>query len=130
MPQFGPKSKRKLSTIHPDLQRVCNEVIKWYDYTVLVGHRGREAQDEAFDKGRSKLKWPRSKHNQTPSLAVDVAPYPVDWNDHGRFHLLAGYMLHAAAQLGIRLRWGGDWDGNPRTKNNFNDLPHFEIKES
>jgi hypothetical protein len=32
--------------------------------------------------------------------------------------------------MGIKIRWGGDWDMDTETKdNNFDDLVHFEIKE-
>ena len=32
--------------------------------------------------------------------------------------------------MGLKIRWGGDWDMDTQVKdNNFDDLPHFEIKE-
>ena len=40
-------------------------------------------------EGRSKLSWLESKHNCEPSRAVDIAPYPIDWDDRERFsHLV------------------------------------------
>jgi len=65
-----------------------------------------------------------------PSLAVDVAPYPIDWNDRERFCYFAGYVKGIAKSLGTELRWGGDWDRDTQVKdNNFDDLPHFELVE-
>ena len=30
--------------------------------------------------------------------------------------------------LGVRLRWGGDWDSDLEVDDNdFDDLPHFEL---
>lgn len=35
----------------------------------------------------------------------------------------------AAHKLGVRITWGGDWDGDKSFKDNkFNDLPHFEYR--
>ena len=71
-----------------------------------------------------------SKHNQEPSLAVDVAPWPIDWNDSHRFYHFAGFVLGIAAALNIRLRWGGDWDSDFDLRDQtFFDLPHFELEE-
>jgi len=112
------------------LQEVCAEVIMVMDFAVITGHRGMEAQNEALASGRSKLAFPRSKHNTFPSLAIDIAPYPIDWHDHKRFILLAGIMLGIAHKHNIKLRWGGDWKSNFNLKENkFPDLPHFEIVE-
>ena len=80
--------------------------------------------------GNSKVKFPNGKHNKSPSVAVDVAPYPIDWKDRDRFHYFGGYVLGIAAMMGLRIRWGGDWDMDTQTKDNkFDDLVHFEIKE-
>jgi peptidoglycan LD-endopeptidase CwlK len=128
MPQFGQKSQEILSTCDVRLQHIFNEVIKDIDCTVLCGHRDQAAQDEAFKTGKSKQPWPTSKHNSSPSLAVDVAPYPVDWNNLGRFYFLAGLVQGTACRLGYKIRWGGNWSGDLQmAKQNFNDFPHFEI---
>jgi peptidoglycan L-alanyl-D-glutamate endopeptidase CwlK len=130
MPSFGSTSKERLSTIDHRLRMACEEAIKLYDFTVLVGHRTEQEQNKAFAEAKSKLHWPKSKHNQLPSLAVDIAPYPIDWNDTKRFYYLAGLMKGCAAKLGYKLRWGGDWDGDGDFKDqSFNDLVHFEIIE-
>jgi len=42
--------------------------------------------------------------------------------------MLAGVMLNAAQEMGIRVRWGGDWDGDGSTKDQtFHDLGHYEL---
>jgi len=128
MPVFGTASRKKLDTCHQELQSVCDLVIETYDFTVLEGMRSNERQEELFRQGKSKLRAGQSKHNQTPSLAVDVAPYPIDWENRARFYLLAGMMFQAATDLNIKLRWGGDWDGDwVHTDQTFHDLPHFEL---
>lgn len=128
MYKFSSKSKAQLLTCHPELQRLFREVIKGYDCTIIQGHRGKEEQDEYFRTGKSKLEWPLSKHNKNPSLGVDVAPYPIDWNDLNRFYHFGGYVKGVADQLDINIRWGGDWDGdNDLNDQTFNDLVHFEL---
>jgi len=128
MPEFGTASAKQLSTCHQDLIDICHIVIETYDFSVLEGFRSNARQDELFRQGKSKLQTGESKHNNNPSLAVDIAPYPIDWDNPKRFYLLAGMMFQAAAQLSISLRWGGDWDGDwIHTDQSFHDLPHFEL---
>lgn len=134
MPVFSKSSKKKLDTCDPRLQEIFNIVVKKYDCTIVCGHRDKYSQDLAHAQGNSKLLFPQSKHNQNPSLAIDVAPYyrgiGLDWSDAGGFYLLAGYVMRVADELGYKLRYGGDWDGDHRTKDQtFNDLVHFELAE-
>lgn len=128
MPKFSERSLRLLSTADERLQRLFQEVVKTYDCTILCGHRGKEDQEEAYRAGKSKVLWPHSKHNRMPSLAVDVAPFPVDWQDLRRFYMFAGYVKRTAEQMGIPIRMGADWDGDFEIKDqSFHDLPHFEL---
>lgn len=130
MANFSESSKKRLATCDDRLQKLMNEVIKYQDFTVLCGHRGKEEQDDAFRTGASTKRWPDSKHNRNPSPAIDVAPYPVDWNDKARFARLVGFIECIAMQQGLKLRWGGDWNGNMRTTDEkFVDMPHLEIVE-
>ena len=130
MPYFGRLSTQRLSTCDERLQDICNEAIKVYDFSVLCGHRDEIEQKKLFREGKSKLEYPHSKHNSIPSLAVDIAPYPLIWDDFGRFKFLAGVMFAIAHSKGIRLRWGGDWDGDfDFNDQKWYDMPHFEIKE-
>lgn len=128
MPVFSKVSLERLATCHTKIQAVMNEVIKYEDFIVIEGHRGQEAQDKAFREGKSKLKWPQGKHNTLPSNAIDIAPYPLDWNDSLAFARLAGYVQAVADAMGIAVRWGGDWDGDGKSKDErFLDLVHFEL---
>lgn len=130
MPAFSQSSAAKLATCDARLQRLFERVVQIVDCTVICGYREKAEQDEAVRLGRSKTPWPQSRHNVYPSRAVDVAPYPLDWADTRRFDHFAGVVRGVAAQLGIRVRWGGDWDGDfDLADQSFNDLPHFEIVE-
>jgi len=128
MPRFGSRSRKNLATCDEDLQDLFNEVIKYVDCSVICGHRNKEDQDKAFKEKRTKVKFPNGRHNSNPSRAVDVVPYPIDWDDRERFHLFAGFVLGIAQSMEINIRWGGDWNKNFEVDdNNFDDFPHFEL---
>jgi hypothetical protein len=119
--QFSKRSSDNLAQCDPRLQKVAHEAANYFNFTIICGHRGQEEQDRAWREGRSKLRFPRSKHNQAPSLAMDCVPYPLDWNDTKAFQEMARVMKQAAKTVGVDLVWGGDWKG-------FVDMPHFEVK--
>ena len=129
MPRFSQRSKDRLDTCHPDLRKVFNEVIKHVDCTILEGVRTLDRQKELVRTGKSKTL--KSKHlpgSDGLSRAVDVAPYPIDWNNKERFYIFAGFVKGIAAEMGIKIRMGADWDGDFTTRDQtFHDLPHFEL---
>ena len=124
MAEFGYASSRRLDTCHPSLQVLFRAVVHEFDCSVLEGHRSNERQLDLLnaDPPRTTLGPGKSTHNVTPSRGIDVVPYPVDWDDTGRFQHFAGYVKGVAAMLGIKIIWGGDWKS-------FKDFPHFEIVE-
>lgn len=139
MPKFSNASLAALSSCHKDLQAIAHEAIKYYDFKALEGHRGREAQNAAVAAGNSKVRWPNGKHNAFPSMAMDLAPYPIDWAGNtkalSRFAYLAGVIDVVATRLleegkiKHRVRWGSDWNMNedPRDEK-FMDWGHFELR--
>lgn len=130
MPLFSQTSLDRLSTCDRRLQKVFMEVIRHFDCVILEGHRNQVAQDKAFAEGKSKLKWPNGNHNSMPSKAVDCMPFPIDWKDRERMTLFAGFVMGIAQSMGIKLRWGGDWNQNTQVKDNsFDDLVHFEVQD-
>ena len=130
MPRFGKKSKEQLATCDERLIKIFNEVIKTVDCSVLEGHRSEDRQNALYEEGKTKVKYPQGRHNKFPSRAADVVPYPIDWDDRERFHLFAGFVLGTAKQMGIELRWGGDWNINWFVDDNkFDDFPHFELRK-
>ena len=132
MPRFGKRSKERLRGVDARLVNVLNEVVKYFAITVIEGLRSQKRQDELVAEGKSKTKF--GKH--VLGKAVDIAPYPIDWQARDDFHLLGGFVLGVASQMGVNVRWGGDWSasslykGKRTTKDNsFDDLVHFELKE-
>jgi len=137
MPSFSRRSLDRLATCHPDIRAVFDEVIRHRDCTIIEGVRDRETQAEYVRTGRSKTM--NSRHLKQPdgfSHAVDVAPYPVDWQDPKAFALFAGYVLATAdrmkedGQISRSLVWGGDWDGDGNVReHSFFDGPHFQLEK-
>ena len=131
MNRYSRASEERLKTVHPNLALVFRTVLPSWDHTIICGHRGEEAQTRAYRMGQSKVRFPNSKHNEYPSLAVDVAPYPIVWSDYYRFYYFAGYVQRVALELGVKIRFGGDWDMDTFAQNDqsFFDLVHFELIE-
>lgn len=127
---LGTTSNQRLDTCHVKLQRLIREVSRRLslrlrqklDLTVVCGYRGEVEQNQAWRDGNSDKQWPDSRHNQTPSTAVDVAPYPLNWADHELFMLLIGYIMAVADDLGIEIEVGALW----RKK----DRPHIQLTEA
>jgi len=130
MPILSNNSIEKLRSCHPDLKVLFNQVVLFRECKVLCGHRDKVGQDIAFWAGASKLKYPKSKHNQWPSLAVDVAPViggKISF-DQNQCYEFGGFVKGIAAVKNINVRWGGDWDQDFNVNDQkFNDLLHFEL---
>lgn len=139
MPKFSARSQSRVDTCHPLIKKVMDEAIKdGPDFTVICGHRSVEEQQALYAQGRTK---PgdivthvdginrKSKHNEFPSHAVDIVPYPSLYADKSRCVLLGAYVMGIAHGLDVPLHWGADWDSDWDLKEHpFVDLPHFELR--
>ena len=116
--KLGIRSLQNLSGVHPDLVAVVKRAIQIteVDFTVIEGVRSRERQKQLVAKGASKTM--NSRH--ITGHAVDMVPWPIDWDDLERFEIMANAMKQAAEELDIPIVWGGDWK-------TFYDGPHFEL---
>jgi len=121
MPKFilGKRSTDNLNGVHPDLVRVVKRALELseVDFTVIEGLRTKERQAELLKQGFTRTM--NSRH--IVGQAVDIVPLPVDWNNKARFGLVAAAMKKAAAELGVKITWGGDFK-------TFVDLPHYQIE--
>lgn len=156
MPYLGSTSSAITKTCHPDLQKVIRKAILKYNFSVTEGYRGEEEQNAHFRAGRSKLKYPESKHNRQPSEAAHLVPYPAMWPDtfkamartvpainsfpdreayvrehvkrYARFYMLAQVVMDTAKELNVEIRGGFDWDKDGDIMDQtFDDLSHFEL---
>ena len=122
--KFGKVSKKRLATLHPELQMVLNEVIKVYDVSIICGYRDETAQEQAFKDKTSTKRYPNSNHNVSPSNAVDLAPWDngIDWENIYEFYYMGGIVMAIAKRLGIKLEWSGRWTGS------LIEYGHFQLE--
>ena len=115
---LGARSLGSLSGVHPDMVAVVKRAIEitGVDFTVIEGLRTVERQRTLLNDGKSTTM--NSRH--ITGHAVDMVPWPVDWNDLERFEVMSEAMKTAAEELEIPIVWGGDWKS-------FYDAPHFEL---
>lgn len=146
MSHYSRRSKDRLATADADLQALFNSIVPDFDNTILYGHRTPAEQYELWERGRVLVNgvWVvenvlevvtykdgfdrLSKHNFSPSLAVDAVPYPIDWKDENRMCYFAGMVMERARAMGLNIRWLGDGDQDTQLADErFMDLPHFEL---
>lgn len=143
MYKFSNKSKEKLKTCHPDIQKILEVLITMYDFSIIEGHRPLATQQHYYREGKSKLDGinKKSKHQSYPSMAVDIMPYKNGTNafsgiekDTRRFYNMMGmvksiaFLLKKEGLIEHDVRFGLDWDGDDTFNDqNFDDCPHFEL---
>lgn len=156
--KLGQRSLARLDGVHPSLVRVVVRAAAMADtaddFTVIEGVRSKEQCYINFGKGRTaaqckaagvpasyaaptaaKVTWLSnplaSKHVVQKSghgHAVDLAPYPIDWNDYARFDRLGALIMAAAKVEKVAIRWGADWDRDGKLRERGEtDSPHFEL---
>lgn len=136
--KLSAQSLGRLAGVDPRLVQVVQRAIQLsdQDFMVLCGVRTRREQSELYAQGRTKpgpvVTWTlQSRHLPAADgygKAVDLVPYPVDWNDLAKFDAISRAMFKAADELNVAIRWGADWDRNgiAREKGET-DSPHFEL---
>ena len=120
MPFLSAASQRRLDGAHPLLRQLFTAVAADVPIAILDSQRGRAAQEQAFALGHSRAHFGQSAHNWQPALALDVVPFPIDWNDLSRFRALGALVKAKAIAFGIPIVWGGDWP-------TLQDMPHYEL---
>lgn len=122
--RFSDRSLRNLRGVHPDLVRVMERALHTspVDFIVIEGLRTRERQSELVASGASRTM--NSRH--LTGHAVDLLP--IGPNGRGEFawplyERLAPAVKQAAEDLGVAIKWGGDWTS-------FRDGPHFELERA
>lgn len=124
--KFGETSLKRMQGVHPLLRQCAERALSYgiLDLTVVPygGLRTLDDQRQLVAKGASQTL--NSLHRVQPETgfghAIDLAPYPLDWNNIERFMLAGTLMFRAAMELGVPLEWGGHWK-------NFKDYPHFQL---
>ena len=121
-----PRDHERLQGVHPDLVRVVMLARQYTPFIVLEGLRNVERQAKLVQIGASRTM--NSRH--ITGHAVDLGYWLDDGDgkvengeirwDWPLYHQQAAAMKAAAAHLGVKITWGGDWKSFP-------DGPHFEL---
>jgi len=96
-----------------------------YPIQCICGERNEKDQNEAFSQKKSKLKYPNSKHNKSPSTAGDFVPDPdrnpktISWVDLKEFEIMCLAFESFAEKYEIKIKLGRDFS--------FKDWPHIEL---
>ena len=136
MPVYGKRSNEVRDTLHPHLKRVFDQVLKHYDHALLEGHRSEETHKKYVKQKRTRVPYSKTMHRFNPSRAVDATPWPIpdkwgdiSWKERAKFYHFAGIVKATAFDMGINIRWGGDWNqNNDFDDQTFDDLVHFELR--
>ena len=124
---FSKNSLKCLAELDPRLRALATLMLEKQvmDFAIICGHRGEAEQNAAFAAGRSKVKYPYSKHNANPARAYDRVPYPIplnaagEWDDKSpAWERLAALERQCADELGIKIANTIPWD-----------RPHCELAE-
>lgn len=125
---FSDKSLKKLYTCHPLLVELMLYAIRTSedDFSIICGFRSDKDQQKAYENEKSDLDAGESNHNKKPSLAVDIATYPIpttpkEWHDAiPTFIELGDHIQKCAAFIDIPIVWGGNWRSG--------DYGHYELE--
>ena len=135
MAKYSNRSEDRLKECHQDLQTIFNYVIRFWDNTIITGHRGETEQNKKYRLGQSAVKYPNSYHNTEPSMAVDSVPYPSLYGSRDNMIAYGGFVMGVAAMLKSYgaiehdLVWGHDWDDDQDLEDtNFEDTGHFQLR--
>lgn len=122
--KWGKASSDRLATCDKRLQDLANMMLERspFDLTITFGYRTKDEQEKAYKDGKSRAKFGESKHNVFPSKAIDICPYPINWDDKDpRWTEMALNAMWCSGKLNISIKWGG-------TFKSIKDYPHFEIE--
>lgn len=129
--KFSKTSRERLETCDGALIQVMEDALRAseVDFGIAEGHRSLERQAELFTQEKTTVL--RSKHNETPSQAVDIYAWvngKANYETHNLAYI-AGVVHRVAYEYGLNIRWGGNWNGNSEiiTDQSFDDLVHFEL---
>lgn len=122
--RFSNRSLEQIATLEGRLQDICEVAIMLVGFSVIEGYRSEKEQTRLYAEGHSKLKYPQSRHNETPSEAMDLVPYTGSTKpSNEQWDYLSNAIKYVGQQHNVEIIWGGDWKENP-------DRYHFELQES
>ncbi|PHI31048.1 M15 family metallopeptidase [Budvicia aquatica] len=129
--KFSQRSENNLKGVNANLVKVVRRALEItsVDFTVIEGVRTLARQEQLYAQGRTApgkiVTWTmKSKH--IDGNAVDLLPV-TGWDNLSSFKAVSKAMFQAANELGVKIIWGADWNGNGIQEKGETDSPHFEI---
>ncbi|CQD79182.1 peptidase M15B and M15C DD-carboxypeptidase VanY/endolysin [Yersinia intermedia] len=129
--RFSQRSENNLKGVNPALVKVVRRALELspIDFIVIEGVRTVARQQQLYAQGRTTpgkvVTWiMKSKH--IDGNAVDLLPV-TGWDNLASFKAVSKTMFQAASELGVKITWGADWNGNGIQEKGETDSPHFEI---
>jgi peptidoglycan L-alanyl-D-glutamate endopeptidase CwlK len=126
--KLGKNSIKNLIGVDARIVAIVNLAIELSNIDFGIPSTGglRTTKDQAtlFTAGKSKCDGRKNKSYHQTGRAVDVYAYVDGKASWDKLHLalVAAAMLQASAQLGYKLKWGGNWKS-------WQDMPHFELED-
>ena len=119
--KLSQRSLSKLAGVHPKLVEVVKLAITKspLDFSISEGLRTVERQKELVAQKKSQTM--KSRH--LVGEAVDICVLldgKANW-DFNNYRIVADVFKDCAAELGVKITWGGEWA-------TLKDGPHFQIE--
>ncbi|MNG65691.1 D-alanyl-D-alanine carboxypeptidase [compost metagenome] len=129
--RFSLRSEGNLKGVNPALVKVVRRALELttVDFIVIEGVRTRARQQELWNQGRTtpgKIVTRTMKSKHLEGNAVDLLPV-TGWENLSSFKAVSIAMFQAANELGVKITWGADWNGNGIQEKGEDDSPHFEL---
>ena len=139
MYKLSKRSLGRLEGINDDLLSIVKESIKHspWDFGIpqMGGMRTSEDQHYLYLRKVSQLDGYNKKSYHQTGKAFDIYLYidgKASW-DRDKLEDVAKHIIAVAADMGLEITWGGDWDGDgirvdKDADEHFFDGAHFQIK--
>lgn len=124
--KFSTNSILRMNGVNKQLRNVAYRAleISKVDFGIPEhgGRRTAEEQNQLFKDGKSKADGYEKLSYHQSGNALDVYAFVDGKASWEKEHLamVAAAMLQAAAEMGVKVEWGGLWKS-------FQDMPHFQI---
>ena len=119
--KLSQRSLSKLEGVHPKLVEVVKLAITKspLDFSISEGLRTVERQKELVAQKKSQTMKSRHLIGEAVDICI-LLDGKANW-DFDNYHIVANVFKDCAAELGIKITWGGEWT-------TLKDGPHFQIE--
>ena len=119
--KLSQRSLSKLAGVHPKLVEVVKLAITKspLDFSISEGLRTVERQKELVAQKKSQTMKSRHLIGEAVDICV-LLDGKANW-DFDNYRIVADVFKDCAAELGVKITWGGEWT-------TLKDGPHFQIE--